>query len=279
MYFSENWESELNRIVGLPFFEDAACVDRVWRDLGLFRNVHEKYELQYSPILEGFPLAVIETDDLKIMPLHIRVRVYKMNGDVVIDEMQEGDAHVEDLKLRIRDIAHIQLYEQHLSVHTRELPLLDTEMLRELHAPTSSQSGTLEIQLLIVSEQMGRGPFGLGQIAEWGAWEGMSNCSGILDNYQGSWTCLMECRPHLRNAFHDMRGFVIKINADSAIDYYGNPLMLSVTEGHVHLMGMRTSMNSDGDLILVGRLVQTGGRLQLVYRRSERILKGSVVFR
>ena len=109
VYFSDNWDAELNAIAWLPRFDDVACVDRVGRDLGLVRNAHGEYELQNAPFPTDFPLVVIGrqkrkgcgTDDVDRMDLQVRVRISKLNGDVVMDEIQEGDARVEDLKQRI----------------------------------------------------------------------------------------------------------------------------------------------------------------------------------
>jgi hypothetical protein len=72
---------------------------------------------------------------------------------------------VEDLKLSIYEIEHIPPYIQHLTIHTRESPLLDSEMLIELQSPHISQGESLDIQLAVVSDEVGRGPFGLGQEA------------------------------------------------------------------------------------------------------------------
>ena len=137
-------------------------------------------------------------------------------------------------------------------------------MLRELRAPTSSSSDALDIQLTIVSERVCRGPFGVGHEHVWGVWEGMSNCSGPLDDYQGNWTCSTGCQPLVHSMFQDDRGFVINIAADLATDYYGNPFMLTVTNGSVHLGGKRTRINSDGDLCILNER----GFVRILYRRT-----------
>ena len=82
------------------------CVDRVGRDLGLFKNEHEQIELRNVPDLEDSPLVIIgsqmqagcATDVL--VRAHLWIRVCKVNGDIVIDEILEGDTRVKDLMLR-----------------------------------------------------------------------------------------------------------------------------------------------------------------------------------
>jgi hypothetical protein len=96
----------------------------------------------------------------------------------------------------------------------------------------------------------------------------MSNCSGLLGDYQGSWTCVSKYRPLVQAMFKDMRGFVIDITADLATDYYGNQFMFSVINGRVQLGGMQTRISSDGHLcILDGR-----GHVMLLYGRTAETL-------
>ena len=198
------------------------------------------------------------------MDLQVRVRIRKLSGDVVMDEMQEGDARVEDLKQRILEMYSIPPHKQHLMIHAGEPPLLGTERLYELHAPTRSRRATLHIQLGIDAEQLYQGPFGVGQEALWGVWEGMSNCSGPLDDYQGSWACSTECRPLVQSMFHDTRGFVINIAADLATDYYGHQFKLTVENGCVRLGDKHTHISSDGDLYILNER----GHVMLLYRRQ-----------
>ena len=139
--------------------------------------------------------------------------------------------HVRISVSRIAEIEEIPPLQQHLTIHIRELPLLETKMLSELRSPTSSQVDTLDIQLAVVSEQECRGPFGVGQEHLWGVWEGMSNCSGVLGSYQGSWTCSTECQPLVHSMFQDDRAFVIDIAADLATGYYGKHFMFTVANG------------------------------------------------
>ena len=72
------------------------CVDRVGHDLGLFKNEHGKYELLTVPAPEDFPLVISGGPkpegcgmDIERAPIH--VRLYRLNGDVVIDETLEGN--------------------------------------------------------------------------------------------------------------------------------------------------------------------------------------------
>ena len=46
------------------------------------------------------------------------IRVCKVSGDVVIDEILDGDTRVEDLKLMIAEIEHIPPHQQHHLVET-----------------------------------------------------------------------------------------------------------------------------------------------------------------
>jgi hypothetical protein len=65
--------------------------------------------------------------------------------------------------------------------------------------------------------------------------EGMSKRSGLLDAYQGSWTCSVKYRPVVRYALNNERGFAINIKADHAMDNYFNPVNIIVTDGRIEL--------------------------------------------
>ena len=73
----------------------------------MFKNEHEQIELRNVPVLEDFPLVIIGSQMQAGCGTHVPVRVYlrirvcKVNGEVVIDEILEGDTRVEELKLRI----------------------------------------------------------------------------------------------------------------------------------------------------------------------------------
>ena len=103
-------------------FYGGSTVDRVGRDLGLFKNEHEQIELRNVPALEDFPLVTISnqmqagcgTDVL--VRVYLRIRVCRVNGDVVIDDMLEGATRVEALKLRIAEIENIPPHQQHYLV-------------------------------------------------------------------------------------------------------------------------------------------------------------------
>ena len=111
MHFSDNWHLALNAAAaGLLHVEDVVCVDRVGRDLGMFKNEHEQIELRDVPALEDFPLVIIGSQmqagcgTYVLVRVYLRIRVCKVNGGVVIDEILEGDTRVEELKLRIAEI-------------------------------------------------------------------------------------------------------------------------------------------------------------------------------
>lgn len=156
------------------------------------------------------------------------VHVYTMSGSLVI-ELQAGDLRVENLKDKISDLTGVRPYQQTLHAKGRETPLLDAEILGEVHADLLAQSDEpLTISMVTADERHARGPFALGQDLHWGCWEGMSSSSGPLSGFDGRWR-----KDEPRNC---PRWFLsqLEITGEQGIDGVGKSFNIHVRNGQVY---------------------------------------------
>merc|ERR1712232_93494 len=157
----------------------------------------------------------------------LMVRVHKISGDLVLEEVMRVDSRVMDIKRRIREVDASAHSRHVLTTHASERPLLDTDILARIMEFLNLQGEALEVHLAIhptvpVSERsdvimnISHDTLDTMSNSSGQTFESNLNWDRPLFDFQGRWRACSESIQVLRRAFGDNRALGIRVRGSQA---------------------------------------------------------------